>query len=104
MLRVEEVIAKSSNIGAAKIGILMGEQRLHYYMRAFGMGEPTRVPLGGEVRGMVNPVKNWSKISVAWIPMGHEVAVTPVADGDGDERDRQWRTVDAADAGQGPGG
>lgn len=78
VLRVEDVIAKSSNIGAAKIGILLGEQRLHHYMRAFGMGEPTRVLLGGEVRGMVHPVKDWSKISVAWIPMGHEVAVTPL--------------------------
>jgi cell division protein FtsI/penicillin-binding protein 2 len=78
VLRVEDVIAKSSNIGAAKIGILLGEQRLHHYMRAFGMGEPTRVLLGGEVRGVVHPVKNWSKISVAWIPMGHEVAVTPL--------------------------
>lgn len=78
VLRVEDVIAKSSNIGAAKIGILLGEQRLHHYMRAFGMGEPTRVLLGGEVRGTVHPVKDWSKISVAWIPMGHEVAVTPL--------------------------
>jgi cell division protein FtsI/penicillin-binding protein 2 len=78
MLRVEEVIAKSSNIGAAKIGIMLGKQRLYHYMRAFGMGEPTRLPLGGEVRGLVNPVKDWSKISVAWIPMGHEVATTPL--------------------------
>jgi cell division protein FtsI/penicillin-binding protein 2 len=78
VLRVEDVVAKSSNIGAAKIGIMLGAQRLHQYMRAFGMGEPTRVLLGGEVRGMVHPVKDWSKISVAWIPMGHEVAVTPL--------------------------
>ncbi len=78
VLRVEEVIAKSSNIGAAKIGIMMGEERLHHYVRAFGIGEPTRLPLGGEVRGLFNPVKNWSKISVAWIPMGHEVATTPL--------------------------
>jgi cell division protein FtsI/penicillin-binding protein 2 len=78
ILRVEDVMAKSSNIGAAKIGIMLGKQRLYHYMRAFGMGEPTRLPLGGEVRGVVNPVKDWSKISVAWIPMGHEVATTPL--------------------------
>jgi cell division protein FtsI/penicillin-binding protein 2 len=78
MLRVEDVIAKSSNIGAAKIGLLLGEQRLHRCVRSFGIGEPTRVPLGGEVSGFFQPVKNWSKISAAWIPMGHEVATTPL--------------------------
>jgi cell division protein FtsI/penicillin-binding protein 2 len=36
------------------------------------------VPLGGEVSGFFQPVKNWSKISAAWIPMGHEVATTPL--------------------------
>jgi cell division protein FtsI/penicillin-binding protein 2 len=78
VLRVEDIIAKSSNIGAAKIGIQLGESRLYHYVRAFGMGEPTRLPLGGEVSGLFEPPKNWSKITVAWIPMGHEVATTPL--------------------------
>lgn len=76
VLSVEDVIAKSSNIGAAKIGIKLGESRLHDYIRAFGFGTRTSLPLPGEVAGIVHPVKDWSKVSIAQIPMGHGVAVT----------------------------
>ena len=77
-LSVESIITKSSNIGAAKIGIKLGEQRLHDYMKAFGFGSLTEIPLPGEVsaRQFVQPVKNWSKVSIAQIPMGHGIAVT----------------------------
>jgi cell division protein FtsI/penicillin-binding protein 2 len=78
VLTVESIITKSSNIGAAKIGIKLGEQRLYDYMKAFGFGAPTGIPLPGEVsaRQFVQPVKNWSKVSIAQIPMGHGIAVT----------------------------
>src|SRR6185369_1580541 len=51
VLSVENIITKSSNIGAAKIGIKMGESRLYDYMRNFGFGTQTGIPLTGEVRG-----------------------------------------------------
>lgn len=78
MLSVESIITKSSNIGSAKIGILMQSPRLYQYMRDFGFGSTTGISLSGEVRGIVNPVKSWSKVSIAQIPMGHGVAVTPL--------------------------
>lgn len=78
VLNVETIITKSSNIGAAKIGIKLGEDRLYQYMRGFGFGEPTGIPLVGEVGGIVHPVNIWSKLSISRIPMGHEVAVTPL--------------------------
>ena len=78
ILSVENIITKSSNIGAAKIGILMQEPRLYQYMRDYGFGTATGISLSGEVRGLVYPVKNWSKVSIAQIPMGHGVAVTPL--------------------------
>lgn len=77
-LTVEGIITKSSNIGAAKIGIKMGQNRLADYIKNFGFGVPTRLPLMGEVGGIVHPVKNWSKVSIAQIPMGHGIAVTPL--------------------------
>ena len=46
---VEGIIAKSSNIGAAKIGILMGEQRLYQHLRDFGFGERTGNPIAGGI-------------------------------------------------------
>jgi cell division protein FtsI/penicillin-binding protein 2 len=76
VLSVKNIITKSSNIGAAKIGIRMGDRRLFDYMTAFGFGERTGIPLPGEVRGIMHPVKDWSKVSIAQIPMGHGVAVT----------------------------
>ncbi|HSY09862.1 MAG TPA: penicillin-binding transpeptidase domain-containing protein, partial [Candidatus Dormibacteraeota bacterium] len=42
----------------------------------FGFGERTGIPLPGEVSGILHPVKDWSKDSIAQIPMGHGVAVT----------------------------
>ena len=75
-LSVESIITKSSNIGAAKIGIRLGEERLSDYVHAFGFGEKTGITLPGEVGGIVHPVKDWSKVSIAQIPMGHGVAVT----------------------------
>jgi len=76
ILSVENIITKSSNIGAAKIGIKMGEQRLHDYIQNYGFGMATGIPLPGEVAGIVHPVKRWSKVSIAQIPMGQGVAVT----------------------------
>jgi cell division protein FtsI/penicillin-binding protein 2 len=75
-LTVEGIITKSSNIGAAKIGIQMGENRLYEYIRGFGFGTRTGIPLPGEINGIVHPLKEWHKVSIAQIPMGQGIAVT----------------------------
>jgi cell division protein FtsI (penicillin-binding protein 3) len=75
-LTTEGIITKSSNIGAAKIGIKLGEDRLYDYASDFGFGDRTGIPLPGEVSGILHPVKDWTKVSIAQIPMGHGVAVT----------------------------
>jgi len=75
-LTTESIITKSSNIGAAKIGIKLGEQTLYDYAWDYGFGQLTGIPLPGEARGILYPVKYWSKVSIAQIPMGHGVAVT----------------------------
>lgn len=76
LLSVENIITKSSNIGAAKIGIKLGSRRLYEYMCDYGFGMRTGIPLPGEINGLVHPVEKWSKVSIAQIPMGHGVAVT----------------------------
>ena len=76
LLTTEGIITKSSNIGAAKIGIKLGEQSLYDYAWDYGFGQRTGIPLPGEARGFLYPVKDWSKVSIAQIPMGHGVAVT----------------------------
>jgi cell division protein FtsI/penicillin-binding protein 2 len=76
LLSGKGVITKSSNIGAAKIGIKLGENRLYDYITTYGFGSRTQLPLPGEVSGIVHPVKDWSKVSIAQIPMGQGIAVT----------------------------
>ncbi|MDB6036914.1 MAG: spoVD 1 [Verrucomicrobiales bacterium] len=78
LLSVENVVAKSSNVGAAKIGIQLGAERLAEYIHRFGIGSTTGIQLPGEVRGIVHPLSRWSKLSITHVPMGHEVAATPL--------------------------
>ena len=75
-LTTEGIVTKSSNIGAAKIGIRLGAQNLYQYASDFGFGQRTGILLPGEVSGILHPVTNWTKVSVAQIPMGQGVAVT----------------------------
>lgn len=77
-LSVNDVLVKSSNIGVAKLAIQMGDQKFYEYVRKFGFGERTGVALPGEVGGILHPPHRWSKISITRMPMGHEVAATPL--------------------------
>ncbi|MEP7016187.1 MAG: penicillin-binding protein 2 [Verrucomicrobiota bacterium] len=77
-LSVKDVLVKSSNIGAAKLAISLGEQKFYEYIRRFGFGERTGIELPGEISGLIRPPQSWSKISITRIPMGHEIGVTPL--------------------------
>ena len=76
ILSVEQIITKSSNIGAAKIGVKMGQERLYEYILKYGFGQNTGIPLQAEFPGRVHPLNKWSKVSIAQIPMGQGVGVT----------------------------
>lgn len=73
-----QVIQKSSNIGAAKTGMALGEQRLYRYLKAFGFGQRTEIDLPGEGLGLVKNPKDWGRRSVASISIGQEIGVTPI--------------------------
>jgi len=77
-LSVAEIISRSSNIGVARLGMLLGEQRLYDYARAFGFGEKSGFPFGGEISGQLNPVKQWSAIDITRIPAGYSISATPL--------------------------
>jgi cell division protein FtsI/penicillin-binding protein 2 len=77
-LSVQDILVKSSNIGAAKLAISVGDQKFYEYIRRFGFGERTGIELPGEISGVIRPPQSWSKISITRIPMGHEVGVTPL--------------------------
>jgi cell division protein FtsI/penicillin-binding protein 2 len=77
-LTVQQVLQKSSNIGASKIGIQLQAPKLYEYMEDFGLGAFTGIPLPHEVsaKKFVRPADKWGKYSIAQIPMGQGVAVT----------------------------
>src|SRR3979411_1506605 len=75
-LSVQDILVKSSNIGAAKLAVSVGDQKFYEYIRRFGFGERTGVELPGEIPGLIRSPQSWSKISITRIPMGHEVGVT----------------------------
>lgn len=78
-LTVSEIIAFSSNIGMAKIGMLMGNEKMYRYLNQFNFGERTGIELPGEIGGIFRPLKQWSKkYSLISISIGHEIAVTPL--------------------------
>jgi cell division protein FtsI/penicillin-binding protein 2 len=76
VLSVQNIITRSSNIGAAKIGLQLGEQPLYEYIRAFGFGTRTGITLGAEEVGIVHPVKKWDGLAITRITMGHAISVT----------------------------
>lgn len=77
-LTFREVIEKSSNIGTVKAAMLLGEENLYKYIKLFGFGEETGINLPGEIPGVIRPPDKWSRYSITAIPMGHEIAATPI--------------------------
>lgn len=77
-LKVSDILRVSSNIGAVKIGQLLGERRFNYWVRRFGFGSPTGVDLPGEERGLVLHLNQYSGSSMGNLPIGQGESVTPI--------------------------
>ncbi|MCF6157576.1 MAG: penicillin-binding protein 2 [wastewater metagenome] len=78
-LTVSEIIVYSSNIGMARLGVLMGKQKMYQHLKQFKFGERTGIDLPGEIGGIFHPVRYWSEVySLVSISMGHEIATTPL--------------------------
>jgi cell division protein FtsI/penicillin-binding protein 2 len=77
-MNVHDILMKSSNIGSAKMALMMGDQKFYEYVRRFGFGERTGVALPGEISGLVHPPARWDRLTITRMPMGQSVAVTPL--------------------------
>ena len=78
VIPMADVLKHSSNVGAIRIGMQVGQDHLYDYVRRFGFGQKTGIPLPGETRGRLRPLKIWGATSLASISMGHEISVTTV--------------------------
>ncbi|MCQ9207866.1 MAG: penicillin-binding protein 2 [Omnitrophica bacterium] len=77
-LSFKEVIERSSNIGVVKVAQTLGSEVLYSYIKKFGFGNLTGMGLPGEVKGILRSPNKWSSISITSVPIGQEVAVTPL--------------------------
>ena len=76
MLTTRQIIAKSSNVGAIKLGAAAGRERLFEAIQRFGFGRPTGIDLPSESSGIVRPLERWSDLSPAYISFGQSISVT----------------------------
>jgi cell division protein FtsI (penicillin-binding protein 3) len=77
-LTVAQILARSSNIGAVKIGLRLGRTRFDQWVRGFGFGKSTGVDLPGESPGIVLKPAQYSGSSMGNLPIGQGIAVTPI--------------------------
>ena len=77
-LPVSQILAQSSNVGAAKIGLATGPNRFDSWVRKFGFDRPTGVGLPGEERGLLLPVSKYSAATLPNMSMGQGLSVTPM--------------------------
>ncbi|HET6935911.1 MAG TPA: penicillin-binding protein, partial [Candidatus Angelobacter sp.] len=77
-LTVAQILEKSSDVGAIKLALRLGDERFDRYIRAFGFGAQTGIEVPGETRGLHKPVSRWSKVSIGAISMGQEIGVSPI--------------------------
>ncbi len=75
-LSFADVIRVSSNIGASKIGELLGKEKYYSYLKKFGFGDKTGIDVPGESSGRLTSPKSWGKIELATISFGQGVSVT----------------------------
>ena len=76
VLSLEDVIVKSSNVGAIKLGLRVGPERLIDFARRFGFGQSLSPDLPGESVGIVHDSAALNDRAVASVSMGYQVAVT----------------------------
>ncbi|MFN2526644.1 MAG: peptidoglycan D,D-transpeptidase FtsI family protein [Actinomycetota bacterium] len=77
-MSVAEIIQESSNVGTIQIGLGLGADRLDAYVRRFGFGRSTGLHFPGESNGIVLDREDWTGPTIATVPIGQGIAVTPL--------------------------
>jgi cell division protein FtsI (penicillin-binding protein 3) len=77
VISFEDVIVESSNVGAVKVGLRTGAERMTRYVERFGFGQLIAPDLAGGTRGLWN-ASNLGEVGLASVSMGYQVSVTPL--------------------------
>jgi cell division protein FtsI (penicillin-binding protein 3) len=73
-----DVIVKSSNVGAIRVGLRLGPERLGLYVNRFGFGRPSSPDFPGESPGIVWDPSKLTDSALASVSMGYQIGVTPL--------------------------
>jgi cell division protein FtsI (penicillin-binding protein 3) len=77
-LTVKGIIEESSNIGISKLIQRISDEKYYEYVRSFGFGTYTSIPLPGEVTGKLRDIGQWSKLTKTYMSFGYGISVTPL--------------------------
>ncbi|MBF0125373.1 MAG: penicillin-binding protein 2, partial [Magnetococcales bacterium] len=78
LLSVTQILQKSSNVGAAKIGLKVGRERQEPYLLNFGFGKPTGIELKFESGGRIPDITHYQRVGLANRSFGQGISVTPM--------------------------
>jgi cell division protein FtsI (penicillin-binding protein 3) len=76
VLSLTDVIVRSSNVGAIKIGFRVGTERLGRYVGLYGFGHAVSPDFPGESSGIVWAPEKWTESALASVSMGYQISVT----------------------------
>ena len=77
-LTLAQVLMHSSDVGAVKIALRLGEERFYRRILAYGFDADTGVGLPGEESGLLQPPRRWSGVTIGQLAIGQGVGVTPL--------------------------
>jgi cell division protein FtsI (penicillin-binding protein 3) len=78
VLTIADALAQSSNVGAIKLGLLVGNESMYDYMKRLGFGSRTGIDLTGESPGILRSLNRWQPSSIGSLAIGQEIGVTPL--------------------------
>jgi cell division protein FtsI (penicillin-binding protein 3) len=78
VVTVQHALERSSDVGAAKMALKLGDEKFYQYIKAYGFGARSGIELPSETRGILRPPKRWTATSILSLAIGQEVGVTPV--------------------------
>ncbi len=78
VVTVQYALEHSSDVGAVKMALKLGQDRFYKYMREFGFGDRSGIELPSETRGLLRNPHKWSGTSIMSLAIGQEIGVTPV--------------------------
>lgn len=76
MFTFTQIVTRSSNIGAVRLGMALGKDRLYRYTERFGLTAPTGIELPGEGQGYLPPTNTWSASTIGTVPFGQGLSAT----------------------------